>query len=74
MGHRIAGSERTIQKSASRQQALPVIDSRLSFGHVAEPGVYATTITRPDLFRHYLEQQISLLIENHGVSVEIGFS
>lgn len=50
------------------------IDSRLSFGHVAEPGVYATTVTRPDLFRHYLEQQIGLLIENHDVPVVVGAS
>ena len=49
-------------------------DSRLSFGHVAEPGMYATTVTRPDLFAHYLEQQIGLLIESHGVPVEIGGS
>ena len=35
-------------------------DSRLSFGHVAEPGMYATTVTRPDLFASYLEQQIGL--------------
>ncbi len=48
------------------------VDSRLAFGHVAEPGTYATTVTRPDLFRHYLRQQISLLIENHDVPVEIG--
>ncbi len=48
------------------------IDSRLSFGHVAEPGTYATTVTRPDLFRHYLRQQISLLIQNHNVPVSIG--
>jgi AMP nucleosidase len=47
-------------------------DSRLSFGHVAEPGSYATTITRPDLFGNYLRQQIGLLIKNHGVPVEIG--
>ncbi|MCG6903931.1 MAG: AMP nucleosidase, partial [Rhodobacter sp.] len=40
------------------------IDSRLSFGHVAHPGTFATTITRPDLFRNYLIQQIELLIEN----------
>ena len=46
-------------------------DSRLSFGHVARPGTYATTITRPDLFRNYLEQQIGLLIENHQVPVLI---
>jgi len=50
------------------------IDSRLSFGHVAEPGTYSTTVTRPDLFRHYLIQQIGLLIENHGVPVSVGTS
>ncbi|WP_284265226.1 AMP nucleosidase [Roseicyclus amphidinii] len=49
-----------------------VTDSRLSFGHVAEPGTYATTITRPDLFGNYLRQQIGLLVKNHGVAVEIG--
>ncbi len=49
-------------------------DSRLSFGHVAMPGTYSTTITRPDLFRSYLTQQIGLLVENHGVPVEIGLS
>jgi AMP nucleosidase len=48
------------------------VDSRLSFGHVSEPGVYATTVTRPDLFRHYLIQQIGLLIQNHGQPVMIG--
>jgi len=50
------------------------VDSRLSFGHVATPGTYVTTITRPDLFRHYLIQQIGLLIENHGLPVSIGSS
>ncbi|HMS93658.1 MAG TPA: AMP nucleosidase [Tabrizicola sp.] len=48
------------------------VDSRLAFGHVSSPGTYATTVTRPDLFRSYLIQQIALLIENHGVPVEIG--
>ena len=51
--------------------SFATIDSRLSFGHVAHPGTHAATITRPDLFRHYLEQQISLLIENHSVPVEV---
>lgn len=49
-------------------------DSRLSFGHVAEPGVYATTVTRPDLFASYLELQIGLLIKSHDVPVVIGAS
>jgi AMP nucleosidase len=48
------------------------IDSRLSFGHVSAPGTYATTVTRPDLFRNYLIQQIELLVQNHGVPVQIG--
>jgi AMP nucleosidase len=47
-------------------------DSRLSFGHVAIPGTYTATITRPDLFRNYLIQQLGLLIENHGVPVIVG--
>jgi AMP nucleosidase len=47
-------------------------DSRLSFGHVAVPGTYTATITRPGLFRNYLVQQIDLLIRNHGVPVVVG--
>ena len=50
------------------------LDSRLSYGFVSGPGVYETTITRPDLFRAYLTEQIGLLIQNHGVPVEIGES
>jgi AMP nucleosidase len=50
------------------------VDSRLSYGFVARPGVHETTVTRPDLFRAYLTEQIGLLIENHGVPVEIGES
>ncbi|MFV0492950.1 MAG: AMP nucleosidase [Pseudorhodobacter sp.] len=49
-------------------------DSRLSFGHAARPGIYSTTVTRPDLFRQYLTQQIGLLIQNHGVEVQISAS
>src|ERR1700748_2010876 len=48
------------------------LDSRLAYGFVAGPGVYETTVTRPDLFRAYLIDQIRRLIENHGVPVEIG--
>src|SRR5690606_35758941 len=48
------------------------VGSRLSYGHVVEPGLYATSVTQPDLFFDYLVEQIGLLIKNHGVSVEIG--
>ncbi len=50
------------------------VDSRLSFGHVSAPGTYATTVTRPDLFRNYLTQQIALLVKNHGQPVTIAAS
>jgi AMP nucleosidase len=50
------------------------IDSRLSYGFVSGPGVHETSVTRPDLFRRYLSEQIGLLIQNHGVAVEIGES
>ena len=41
---------------------------------MAEPGEYSTTITRPDLFRNYLVQQLTLLMQNHHVPVQIGVS
>jgi len=50
------------------------VDSRLSYGFVSGPGVYETSVTRPDLFRDYLTEQIGLLIHNHGVPVEVGES
>lgn len=50
------------------------VDSRLSFGHVTGPGTFAATITRPAMFRHYLEQQVGLLIENHNVSIQVAYS
>jgi AMP nucleosidase len=50
------------------------VDSRLAYGFVTGPGVYETTVTRPNLFRHYLTEQIALLLASHGVPVEIGES
>ena len=49
-------------------------DSRLSYGFVAGPGVYETTLTRPDLFADYYLQQFALLTRNHGVALEVGMS
>ncbi|ANQ83209.1 AMP nucleosidase [Azoarcus olearius] len=47
-------------------------DSRLSYGFVAGPGTYETTLTRPDLFADYYLEQFRLLLQNHGVALEIG--
>jgi len=42
-------------------------DSRLSYGFVAGPGTYETTLTRPDLFGNYYLEQFRLLLKNHQV-------
>ena len=49
-------------------------DSRLSYGFVAGPGIYETTLTRPDLYASYYLEQFELLLRNHGVSIEVGTS
>jgi AMP nucleosidase len=50
------------------------LDSRLAYGFVHGPGRYGTTVTRPELFRRYLTEQLGLLIRNHAVPVEVGRS
>ena len=57
-----------------RTETVARADSRLAYGFVAGPGVYETTLTRPDLFGDYFLEQFSLLIANHGVPIEIGLS
>src|ERR1700710_2848041 len=49
-------------------------DSRLSYGFVAGPGTYETTLTRPDLFARYYTEQFRLLLKNHAVLLEVGVS
>ncbi len=48
--------------------------SRLSYGFVAGPGVFETTLTRPDLFAHYYLEQFQLLMQNHHVPLEVSTS
>jgi len=49
-------------------------DTKLSYGFVEGPGSYEATLTRPDLFAHYLEEQFRLLILHHQVPLEVGLS
>ena len=57
-----------------RTDTVARADSRLSYGFVAGAGIYETTLTRPDLFADYYPEQFRLLLQNHGVSLEIGSS
>ena len=45
--------------------------ARLSFGFVAGPGRFETTLTRPDLYHDYYLTQFKLLLTNHKVELEI---
>ena len=50
---------------------------QLSYGFVAGPGRYETTLTRPDLYSHYYLEQFRLLLQNHGShggALEVGTS
>jgi AMP nucleosidase len=49
-------------------------DTRLSYGFVPQAGQYQATLTRPDLFGNYYLEQLRLLLENHGVTLEVGTS
>jgi AMP nucleosidase len=51
----------------------PDID-QLSYGFVAGPGRYETTLTRPDLYGNYYLEQFRLLLQNHSVELEVGTS
>ena len=48
--------------------------SLLSYGFVAGPGRYESTLTRPDLYARYYLEQFELLVRNHGVALEVGVS
>ena len=58
----------TVSRTISPESA------RLSYGFVAGPGRFETTLTRPDLYSHYYLNQFNLLLQNHGVELEVGTS
>jgi AMP nucleosidase len=49
-------------------------DSVSSYGFVAGPGTFETTLTRPELFVDYYREQFRLLMQHHGVKIEVGVS
>ena len=50
------------------------VDARLSYGVLLEPGAYGATLTRPDLFGRYYEEQIAFILQHHRVPVHVGVS
>lgn len=50
------------------------VGGNLSYGFVCDPGLYGGTITKPHLYKDYLLEQISLLIERHNIPFYVGYS
>jgi AMP nucleosidase len=45
-----------------------------AYARIGLPGHYATTVTRPAMFRDYLVEQLALMIEDFGVTLDVGRS
>jgi len=56
-----------------RGARLPLPPPR-AFARLQGPGTYAVTVTRPDLFRPYLLEQLRPLITDYKVEIEVGRS
>lgn len=62
-----------IQTATTVRFAVPDV-ARLSYGFVAGPGRFETTLTRTDLYANYFLEQFTLLLRSHHVELEIGVS
>lgn len=49
-------------------------ESTLPYGYLHTPGLYRTTVTAPDLFRTYFQEQFTVILKNHGGTIDIGES
>ena len=45
-----------------------------AFARIGQPGRYATTVTRPHLYRAYLTEQLTLLMQDFDVEIDVGRS
>jgi len=49
-------------------------ESTLPYGYLHTPGLYRTTVTAPDLFKGYLQEQFAVILKNHGGTIDVGES
>jgi len=52
----------------------PIPVTRRAWGKIQTPGIYTTTITRPDFFRPYLLEQLHPLVAEYGARIDVGLS
>ena len=56
-----------------RYTSVGAVPSR-AFGRLNQPGLYAISISRPHLFRKYLTEQLTYLINDYDVEISVGRS
>ncbi len=77
-GTKPAGSRRTDGSYAYPELRLKFREADVAanvtraFARLTRPGLYATTITRPRLFNEYLSEQLSLIMADYDVEIEVG--
>src|SRR5690348_1919537 len=54
--------------------ALPQRQVPRAFARLNQPGVYATSVARPDRFREYLVEQVEHLNRDYDVTISVGRS
>ncbi len=62
--------ELRIEYDASAPRATPA----RAFARLNQPGVYASSIARPQLFRRYLHEQLEHLVRDYSVDISVGRS
>jgi AMP nucleosidase len=62
--------ELRLEFSGERRALRPI----RAFARLNRPGSYTTTVTRPAMFRAYLEEQLGLLMADYDVVVSVGRS
>ncbi|MBS7670530.1 AMP nucleosidase [Croceicoccus gelatinilyticus] len=77
-GTKPAGSRRTDGSYAYPELRLKFREADVgasvtrAFARLTRPGLYATTVTRPRLFNEYLSEQLSLIMADYDVEIEVG--
>ncbi|MCB2046627.1 MAG: AMP nucleosidase [Novosphingobium sp.] len=47
-------------------------DHARAFGRLGRDGIYASTVTRPEIFADYLAEQLDLIMADYEVEIEVG--
>ena len=50
------------------------VDRTLPYGYVESPGRYSATVTKPEMMRDYLTEQLTLLTDNYPCTIYVGSS